>query len=81
MADDHDMAGAAALSLCEALLFSLADHRILTERDVLAILDDAAATHIAPGKTPEATARGAATAQLISRIANGGGGFQRSNAK
>lgn len=78
MAGDHDAAGAAALSLCEALLLSLADHRILSEREILGILDDAAAAHLAPGQSAEATARGAATAALIARIAPGGARPRRS---
>ena len=40
-----DIAGAAALSIVEALLLSLNDRDILPEREVLGILVDAAAAH------------------------------------
>jgi hypothetical protein len=40
-----DIAGSAALSICESLLLALNDGKILPEREILGILKDAAAAH------------------------------------
>lgn len=45
MAHDADVASTALLSICESLLLCLADKRILTERDITGLLEDAAAAH------------------------------------
>lgn len=40
-----DHAGMAALSICEALLLAMNDHRLLPESEIVGVLRDAAATH------------------------------------
>lgn len=77
MADECDPTGAAALAICESMLLSLVDREVLTEAEVLRLLEDAAAAHLAPGRTPEATARGAAAAALIETIAAGKNSVRR----
>ena len=39
-----DIAGTAALAICESLLLALNDHKILPEREIMGVLKDAAAT-------------------------------------
>lgn len=75
--DNLDPTGAAALSICESILLCLVDLRILTDLEVTGILDDAAAAHLAKGKSPEETARGAAAAELIATIAAGNNSVRR----
>jgi hypothetical protein len=77
VADDPDPTGAAALSICESMLLCLVDLRVLTDVEVLGILDDAAAAHTAPGRSDEETARGAAVAALIGTIAAGNNSVRR----
>lgn len=43
-----DVAGTAALSICESLLLALNDLGILPEAEIVGILTDAAAVHRAP---------------------------------
>ena len=45
MSDLSDVSGRAALSICEALLLAINDHGILPEREVVGVLQDAAAAH------------------------------------
>lgn len=45
MSDQSDYAGMAALSICEALLLALNDHKLLPEHEITGVLRDAAATH------------------------------------
>ena len=45
MALSRDVGGTAALAIVESLLLCLGDKKILTEREVVAILTDAAASH------------------------------------
>lgn len=45
MKDIPDVAGTAALAICESLLLALSDRKILPEREILGILSDAAAAH------------------------------------
>ena len=40
-----DIAGTAALTICESLLLALNDRRILPEREIVGLLRDAAAAH------------------------------------
>jgi hypothetical protein len=41
----NDIAGTAALAICESLLLALNDHKILPETEIVGILTDAAAGH------------------------------------
>ena len=77
MADNLNATGAAALSICESLLLCLLDLQVLTEAEVAGLLDDAAAAHRAPGKSPDETAHDAATAALIVAIAAGKNAVRR----
>jgi hypothetical protein len=77
LADDLNMRGAAALSICESLLLCLVDLEILTEADVTGLLDDAAYAHRAQGKSPEGTADDTTTANLIVAIAEGKNAVRR----
>ena len=54
MTAPHDIAGTAALAICELLLLALNDHKILPEREIVGILKDAAAAH---ENTPPETCR------------------------
>lgn len=45
MSTPNDIAGFAALAVCESLLLALNDHKILPEHEIVGILRDAAASH------------------------------------
>jgi hypothetical protein len=45
MSVPKEIAGLAALSICESLLLALNDHKILPEREIVGVLRDAAAAH------------------------------------
>lgn len=68
MAKQQDPAGMAALSICEALLLALQDHKVLPDREIVGILRDAAETHDhAVGSESERQLH-AAAADLINEI-------------
>jgi len=71
MTQPTDIAGTAALAICESLLLALNDHKILPESEILGILQDAMAAHESapPG---DHDARHAAVAALIRGILTGG---------
>jgi hypothetical protein len=72
MPDDRNHEALAPLSICEALLLALNDHRVLPEGKILSILNDAAATHEnAVGSDRERQVY-QAVAKLIKRIIAGG---------
>jgi hypothetical protein len=77
VANNLNANGAAALSICESLLLCLVDLKVLTEADFAGLLEDAAAAHRAPGKSPGETAHDAATAALIAAIAVGNNAVRR----
>lgn len=68
-----DVSGTAALAICEALLLALNDNKILPEREILGILEDAAAAH---QNAPESELN-TAVAALINRILDGGNSVRR----
>ena len=72
----NDIAGTAALSICESLLLALNDRKVLPEREIIGILQDAAAAHeqAADGDTEELHA---AVAELINGILAGGNSVRR----
>jgi hypothetical protein len=72
----NDIAGTAALSICESLLLALNDHNILPESEIVGVLTDAAAAHenLPPG---ELDALHAAVAALINGILAGGNSVRR----
>jgi hypothetical protein len=76
MTEPTDVAGTAALAICESLLLALNDHKILPEAEILGILEDAMAAHEAapPG---DHQARHTAVAALIRGILTGGNSVRR----
>jgi hypothetical protein len=77
MANSHDVAGNAALTICESLLLAMNDRNLLPEREIIGILQDAALTHEeAPhGNGDEDLHREVAV--LIRRIIAGGNSVRR----
>lgn len=73
----HDVAGTAALAICESLLLALNDRNVLPEREIVGILKDAAAAHenAPPGDGTQAMHK--AVAELINKIINGGNSVRR----
>lgn len=71
-----DIAGLAALSICESLLLALNDAKILPEKEIVGILRDAAAAHeSAPGLDQAEMHK--AVAALINGILAGGNSVRR----
>jgi hypothetical protein len=65
----NDVAGYAALAICESLLLALTDLNIIQEKDARSLLEDAvAAHHQADSRNP---AMNAAVAAIIGRILAG----------
>jgi hypothetical protein len=76
MTAPKDVAGSAALTICESLLLALNDRNILPEREILGVLKDAAAAHeFAPNGAEDA--HHAAVAALINAIIEGGNSVRR----
>ncbi len=72
-----DTAGHAALAICESLLLALNDRNILPEREIIGILQDAAAAHEqAPYGDGKEDMHGA-VAELINQIIGGGNSVRR----
>lgn len=75
---DHDIhSGMAALSICEALLLALNDAHVLPEREIMGILQDAAASHENTEGTGADLEMHLAVAALINRIIAGGNSVRR----
>jgi hypothetical protein len=76
MTAPQDIAGTAALAICESLLLALNDHKILPEREIVGILKDAAAAH---ENTPPGDMHSfhTAVAALINGILDGGNSVRR----
>jgi hypothetical protein len=78
MSDHATHSGIAALSICEALLLALNDAQVLPEREIVGILQDAAASHEnAKGATEDEAETHTAVATLINRIIAGGNSVRR----
>jgi hypothetical protein len=72
----ENVAGTAALAICESLLLALNDRNILPEKEIVGILRDAAAAHeYAPDG--DRAALHAAVAGLIKGILAGGNSVRR----
>lgn len=77
MPEQKDYTGIAALSICEALLLAMNDHKLLPEREIVGVLRDAAAGHeSAVGSNAEMDMH-RATAALINKIIAGGNSVRR----
>jgi hypothetical protein len=77
MAAVRDVAGTAALAICESLMLALNDRKILPEPEILGILEDAAATHENAPPGDGAEAMHVAVAELIRKIISGGNSVRR----
>ncbi len=76
MSVPNEIAGLAALSICESLLLALEERKILPQTEIIGLLKDAAAAHenVAEGADAELHAEVAA---LIDRILAGGNPVRR----
>lgn len=72
-----DVAGTAALAICESLLLALNDRNILPEREIVGILVDAAAAHENHPKGDDQGGLHQAVAALIKQIIQGGNSVRR----
>ena len=72
-----DVSGMAALAICESLLLSLNDRKIIPEREILGILEDAAAAHENVSEGDGNAELHKAVAALIHRILAGGNSVRR----
>ncbi|MGX0879281.1 hypothetical protein ACSSV4_003990 [Roseovarius sp. MBR-154] len=72
----NDIAGTAALAICESLLLALNDRNILPESEIVGILKDAAAAH-QNAPVGDDDALHAAVATLINGILAGGNSVRR----
>lgn len=77
MAQTSDVAGSAALAICESLLLALNDRDILPEKEILGILRDAAAAHENDDGEDGETELHVAVAALINSIIDGGNSVRR----
>ncbi len=72
----NDIAGTAALAICESLLLALNDNNVLPEREIVGVLKDAAAAHeYAPAGARDAL--NAEVAALINGILAGSNSVRR----
>ena len=67
----------AALSICEALLLAMNDHKLLPEREIVGVLRDAAAAHENATGPDAEMATHLAVAALINKIITGGNSVRR----
>ena len=77
MPDVPDVAGHAALAICESLLLALNDRDILPEREIVGILQDAAAAHANQAADGDDAEMHKAVAALINGILAGGNSVRR----
>jgi hypothetical protein len=77
MSDHSTISGAAALSICEALLLALNDAKVLPENEIIGILKDAATTHENANGSDKEIAEHRAVAALINKIIAGGNSVRR----
>ena len=74
---NHDVSGAAALAICESLILCLGDRKILAEREILGILEDAISAHLNAPADDGMTEMHEAVATLIQSIIDGGNSVRR----
>ena len=67
----HTAAGLAALSICESLLLALGDLKALSRKDLVGVLEDAAAAHRGAGANAQAVAVHIEAAAILERILAG----------
>jgi len=78
MSDHSTSSGVAALSICEALLLALNDAKVLPEKEIIGVLEDAAASHENAVGSDAEIAEHNAVAILIKKIIAGGNSVRRS---
>ena len=74
---NNDVSGAAALAICESLILCLGDRKILSEREVIGILEDAIGAHLNAPEDDGMTKTHEAVATLIQSIIDGGNSVRR----
>lgn len=67
----HTAAGLAALSICKSLLLALSDMNALSRKDLVGVLEDAAAAHRGAGATGQEAAVHLAAVAILERIMAG----------
>ena len=77
MSHGPDVADNAALAICESLLLALNDRNILPEREIVGILQDAAAAHAEDAMNDSDNEMHKSVAALINRILAGGNSVRR----
>ncbi|PRY80519.1 hypothetical protein CLV80_101374 [Yoonia maritima] len=77
MSQHSTQSGIAALSICEALLLALNDAKVLPEREIMGVLEDAAATHENAAGSDAEIEEHKAVALLIGKIIAGGNSVRR----
>jgi hypothetical protein len=77
MKNVSDVAGTAALAICESLLLALNDRNILPEKEIVGILRDAAAAHSNDPGDDGKTDLHTSVAALINGILAGGNSVRR----
>jgi len=75
MSVSNEIAGLAALSICESLLLALNERKVLPEAEIVGILEDAAAAHETVPDTEDAQIH--ADVALINGIMTGGTALRR----
>ncbi len=77
MSDQNDHSGIAALTICEALLLAMNDHKILPGNEIMGVLRDSAETHENGVGSESEMKTHRAVAALINRIIAGGNSVRR----
>jgi 3-oxoacyl-(acyl-carrier-protein) synthase len=77
MTDPVDVAGTAALTICESLLLALNDAGVLPEAEIIGVLTDAAASHRHPPANDGQAELHAAVTALIDALIAGGNSVRR----
>jgi hypothetical protein len=69
--------GLAALSICESLLLAMGDLKMMSEKDVVGVISDAADAHRHSSGSPNDTALHLEVAAILDRIIAGGNSVRR----
>jgi hypothetical protein len=77
MPNKDNGSGFAALSICEALLLALNDAKVLPKREIIGVLEGAAATHEKAGGSETNLETHKAAVDLINQIIAGGNFVRR----
>jgi hypothetical protein len=77
MSEPTDVSGIAALTILESLLLALNDRKVLPEREILGVLEDAAAAHDNQSTSSESGQLHKAVSALINTIIEGGNSVRR----